>query len=115
MFSYVSLEGNIPKSHTLRKLRFLFDTVLATKGREFEAVCAKTGRPSVPPERSLKAMVLQILLTIRSERLQVESIEYNLLYRWFIGLTVDDPVWDHSTLSQNRDRLFNKELVWAFF
>jgi transposase len=78
MFSYVSLEDRIPKSHPLRKLRVLVDTVLATMDKEFEAVYAKTGRPSVPPERLLKAMLLQILFTIRSERLLVESIDYNL-------------------------------------
>lgn len=115
MFSYVSLEDRIPKSHPLRKLRFLVDTVLATMDREFESVYAKTARPSVPPERLLKAMLLQILFTIRSERLLVESIDYNLLYRWFVGLAIDDPVWDHSTFSQNRDRLFNEDLARVFF
>lgn len=114
MFSYVILEDRIPKSHSLRKLRFLVDTVLATMDREFEAVYAKTGRPSVPPERLLKAMLLQILFTIRSERLLVESIDYNLLYRWFVGLAIDDPVWDQSTFSQNRDRLFNEGLAWLY-
>ncbi|MCX8146669.1 MAG: transposase, partial [Azovibrio sp.] len=97
MFSYVSLEDRIPKNHPLRQLRLLVDAVLASMDKEFEAAYAQTGRPSVPPERLLKAMLLQILFTIRSERLLVESIDYNLLYRWFVGLAIDDPVWDHST------------------
>ena len=92
MFSFVSLEDRIPKNHPLRKLRFLVDTVLATMDREFEAVYAKTGWPSMPPERLLKAMLLQILFTILSELLLVENIDYNLLYRWFVGLANDDPV-----------------------
>lgn len=86
MFSYVSLEARIPGNHPLRKLRLLVDTLLATMDRELEWVYARTGRPSVPPERLLKAMLLQILFTIRSERLLLaESIDYNLLYRWFVG------------------------------
>ncbi|HEX2796227.1 MAG TPA: IS5 family transposase [Immundisolibacter sp.] len=115
MFSYVSLEDRIPKDHPLRKLRVLVDAVLATMDKEFDGVYARTGRPSVPPERLLKAMLLQILFTIRSERLLVESIDYNLLYRWFVGLSVDEPVWDHSTFSQNRDRLLNEGLARVFF
>lgn len=115
MFSYVSLEDRIPKSHPLRKLRFLVDALLATMDKQFEAVYARTGRPSVPPERLLKAMLLQILFAIRSERLLVESIDYNLLYRWFVGLCIDEPVWDHSTFSANRDRLFNEGLARVFF
>jgi transposase len=115
MFSYVSLEDRIPKEHPLRKLRVLVDAVLATMDKEFDGVYARTGRPSVPPERLLKAMLLQILFTIRSERLLVESIDYNLLYRWFVGLSVDEPVWDHSTFSQNRDRLLNEGLARVFF
>ncbi len=115
MFSYVSLEDRIPKGHPLRRLRYLVDTVLATMDQEFEAVYAKNGRPSVPPERLMKAMLLQILFTVRSERLLVESIDYNLLYRWFVGLAIDDPVWDHSTFSQNRERLFNEGVARVFF
>ena len=115
MFSYVSLEDRIPKNHPLRQLRLLVDAVLASMDKEFEAAYAQTGRPSVPPERLLKAMLLQILFTIRSERLLVESIDYNLLYRWFVGLAIDDPVWDHSTFSANRKRLFNEGLARVFF
>lgn len=115
MFSYVSLEDRIPKSHPLRTLRVLVDAVLASMDREFEAVYARTGRPSVPPERLLKAMLLQILFTIRSERLLVESIDHNPLYRWFVGLATDDPVWNHCTFSANQERLFNEGLARVFF
>ena len=115
MFSYVSLEERIPASHPLRKFRVLVDAVLASMDAEFDAIYARVGRPSVPPERLLKALLLQILFSIRSERLLVESLDYNLLYRWFVGLGIDDGVWDHSTFSQNRDRLFNEGLARIFF
>jgi transposase len=99
----------------LRKLRGVVDALLATMDREFEAVYARRGRPSVPPEMLLKALLLQILFSIRSERQLVEAINYNLLYRWFVGLNIDDKVWDHSTFSANRERLFNEDLARAFF
>ncbi len=98
MFSYVSLEGRVPASHPLRKLRMLVDSVLASMDDEFDAIYARAGRPSVPPERLL-----------------VESLDYNLLYRWFVGLGIDDDIWDQSTFSQNRDRLFNEGLARIFF
>jgi transposase len=115
MFSYVSLETRIRASHPLRKLRLLVDAVLGSMNAEFDAIYARSGRPSVPPERLLKALLLQILFSIRSERLLVESLDYNLLYRWFVGLSLDEPVWDHSTFSQNRERLFNEGLARVFF
>ena len=115
MFSYISLEERVPKQHPLRKLRAMVDALLATMSADFEAVYAKVGRPSVPPEMLLKALLLQILFTVRSERLLVESIDYNLLYRWFVGLNLEDRVWDHSTFSANRERLFNEGLARVFF
>jgi transposase len=99
----------------LRKLRGVVDALLATMDREFEAVYARRGRPSVPPEMLLKALLLQILFSIRSERQLVEAIEYNLLYRWFVGLNIDDKVWRHCPFSANRERLFNEDLARAFF
>ena len=108
MFSYISLEERVPQTHPLRKLRAVVDALLATMSREFEAVYARRGRPSVPPEMLLKALLLQILFSIRSERQLVEAINYNLLYRWFVGLNIEDKVWDHSTFSANRERLFNE-------
>lgn len=115
MFSYISLEERVPQAHPLRKLRVVVDALLATMNREFEAVYAGRGRPSVPPEMLLKALLLQILFSIRSERRLVEAVNYNLLYRWFVGLNIEDKVWDHSTFSANRERLFNEDLARAFF
>jgi len=115
MFSYVSLEERVPATHPLRKLRALVDVVLGSMSDDFDAIYSRTGRPSVPPERLLKALLLQILFSIRSERLLVESLDYNLLYRWFVGMAIDEPVWDHSTFSQNRERLFNEDLARTFF
>lgn len=107
--------GTDSHAPSLRKLRLRVDDVLAMMDKEFDAVYAKTGRPSVPPERLLKAMLLPILLAIRSERLRVESNDYNLLYCWFVELAIDNPVWDHATFSDHRDRLFNEGLARMFF
>ena len=115
MFSYISLEERVPARHPLRKLRSLVDALLASMSAEFEAVYARRGRPSVPPEMLLKALLLQILFSIRSERLLVEAIDYNLLYRWFVGLGMDEAVWNHSTFSANRDRLLNETIARSFF
>lgn len=115
MFSYISLEERVPAKHPLRKLRAVVDSLLSTMSTEFEAAYATGGRPSVPPEMLLKALLLQILFSIRSERLLVEAIDYNLLYRWFVGLNLEDKVWDHSTFSANRERLFNEDLARVFF
>lgn len=115
MFSYRTLEQRIPASHPLRKLRMLVDGLLATLHTDFEELYAKTGRPSIPPERLLRASLIQTLYSIRSERQLVQHIDYNLLYRWFVGLNMDDKVWDHSTFTKNRDRLLNETVARAFF
>ena len=115
LFSYVNLEERIPVNHALRPLRVLVDGILKGMDHQLEAVYSKEGRPSIPPERLLRASLLQVLFTIRSERQLVEHIEYNLLYRWFVGLGIDDPVWDHSTFTQNRDRLLDNEMSGHFF
>lgn len=115
MFSTISLEERVLPKHPLRKLRAVVDALLATMNSEFEAVYARRGRPSVPSEMLLKALLLQILFSIRSERLLVEAIDDNLLYRWFVGLNIEDKVWDHSTFSANRERLFNEDLARVFF
>src|SRR5690606_15342070 len=91
------------------------DSVLATMDEGFSAVYARRGRPSIPPERLLKASRLQIAFSIRSERILVEHIDCHLLYRWFVGRSIDGPVWDHSTFSHNRDRLFNGVVGRIFF
>lgn len=115
MFSYVSLEDRVPKEHPIRMLRTLVDTILSQMDDLLAVRYAKDGRPSIPPERLLRASLLQVVYSVRSERLLMEQIEYNLLFRWFVGLNVDDPVWDHSTFSFNRDRLFDAEIAQAFF
>src|SRR5262245_36788601 len=115
MFSYLSPEQRIPKSHPLRAIRALVDEVLTDMSREFDRLYAVTGRPSIPPERLLRAQLLQIFYSIRSELLLIEQLDYNLLFRWFVGLTMDDPVWDATTFTKNRDRLLNQEIARSFF
>jgi transposase len=115
LFSYRTLEARIPKNHSLRKLRKVVDLLLITLDDEFNALYARRGRDSIPPERLLRASLLQILFSIRSERQLVEHIDFNLLYRWFVGLAMDDDVWDHSTFSANRDRLLNERISRLFF
>jgi transposase len=111
MFSYVSPEQRIPKENPLRAIRALVDEVLADMSRELDRLYAGTGRPSIPPEPLLRAQLLQIFYSIRSELLLIEHLDYNLLFRWFMGLTVDDPVWDATTFTKNRDRLLNQEIA----
>lgn len=115
LFSYRTLEERIPREHPLRKFRRVVDGLLSTMDQELDALYAKTGRASIPPERLLRASLIQILYSIRSERQLVQHIDYNLLYRWFVGLDLDDAVWDHSTFSANRDRLLNEVIARSFF
>jgi transposase len=115
MFSYVSPEQRIPKDHPRRTIRALVDEVLADMSRQFDRLYATTGRPSIPPERLLRAQLLQIFYSIRSELLLMEQLNYNLLFRWFVGLTMDDSVWDATTFTKNRDRLLNQEIARSFF
>ncbi|MDE0363473.1 MAG: IS5 family transposase [Rhodospirillaceae bacterium] len=105
MFSYVDLESRIPKSHRIRKIRRIVDEALAELEPAFESMYSERGRPSIPPEQLIRAVLLQILFTIRSERQLMERIDYDLLFRWFVGLQMDDGVWNHSVFSKNRDRL----------
>jgi transposase len=111
MFSYVSLEARVPASHPLRGIKGLLDEALAGMSRDFERVYASEGRPSIPPERLVRASTLQILYSIRSERLLCEQLDYNLLFRWFVGLSIDEPIWDHSTFTKNRDRLIEAKVA----
>jgi len=115
LFSYVSLEERVPRDHPLRKMRVLVDAVLRTMDADFAAVYATRGRPSIPPEYLLRALLIQILYTVRSERQLVEQIDFNLLFRWFVGLAIDARVWDHSTFSHNRKRLFDEGMARRFF
>lgn len=105
MFSYVDLEARIPSQHPIRRIRGIVDEALIELEPAFAEMYSDRGRPSIPPEQLLRAMLLQILFTIRSERLLMERIDYDLLFRWFVGLGIDDAVWNHSVFSKNRDRL----------
>lgn len=115
MFSYLSPEQRVPANHPLRKLRALVDTVLTRLSPCFTAMYARIGRPSIAPEKLLRALLLQFLYTIRSERLLMEELDYNLLFRWFVGLNADDPVWDATVYAKNRERLLKHEVAEAFF
>ena len=115
MFSYVSLEERVPEGHPLRAIRKLVDEILRAMAKDFDGMYAKTGRPSVPPERLLRAVLLQIFYTVRSERMLMEQMNYNLLFRWFVGLEMDEPVWNHAVFSKNRERLLNQEVAREFF
>ena len=114
LFSNVSQEDRIPANHPLRLLRSLVDPILAEMSRRFAELYSDTGRPSIPPEYLLRAMLLQVLYTIRSERLLIEQLDYNLLFRWFVGLSMDDAVWNHSVFSKNRDRLLDGDIANEF-
>ena len=111
MFSYVSLESRVPADHPLRGIKRLLDEALKGMSRDFERVYAREGRPSIPPERLVRASTLQILYSIRSERLLCEQLDYNLLFRWFVGLNIDEPIWDHSSFTKNRDRLIEAKVA----
>ena len=115
MFSYISAERRVPKDHPLRAIRTMADAALKELDQRFEGMYAAMGRPSIPPERLLRALLLQVLYTVRSERLLMEQLDYNLLFRWFVGLSIDNPVWDVTVFTKNRDRLLEAEVAEAFF
>jgi transposase len=111
LFSYVSPDERIPSDHPLRAVRELTDQALKKLSREFAKMYSDLGRPSIPPEKLLRALLLQALYSIRSERQLMEQLDYNLLYRWFVGLSVDEPVWNASTFSKNRERLLERDIA----
>src|SRR6187431_2988101 len=115
MFSYVSAEQRVPQDHPLRAIRTLVDDVLSDMSREFDGLYARVGRPSIPPERLLRAQLLQIFYSTRSERLLMEQLDYNLLFRWFVGMDMDEPIWNPTVFTKNRDRLLNHEVARSFF
>lgn len=114
MFSYVSPEQRVPKEHPLRPIRQMVDEILREMSGEFDELYATVGRPSIPPERLLRAQLLQIFYSIRSERLLMEQLDYNILFRWFVGLAMDEPIWDPTVFTKNRDRLLNQDLARGF-
>jgi transposase len=115
MFSYVSPEQRVPPDHPLRAIRGFVDEALRDMSREFDRLYATVGRPSIPPERLLRAQLLQVFYSIRSERLLMEQLDYNILFRWFVGLELDEPVWAPTVFTKNRDRLLTQEIALSFF
>ncbi len=114
MFSYISPEDRVPADHPLRIIRDMVDPILERISPQFAALYARGGRPSIPPEKLLRALLLQVLYTIRSERQLMEQLDYNILYRWFVGLNLDDPVWVPTVFTKNRERLLKGDIANAF-
>ena len=114
LFSYVELEARVRADHPLRVIRMIVNEALSTMEREFAPLYSPIGRPSIPPEKLLRAMLLQAFYSIRSERQLMERLEFDLLFRWFVGLGIDDPAWDHSVFSKNRDRLLEGDIAAKF-
>jgi len=115
MFSYISAERRVPEDHPLRAIRTMVDVALRNMGAQFEAMYAQVGRPSIAPEKLLRALLLQVLYTVRSERMLMEQLNYNLLFRWFVGMNIDDPVWDVTVFTKNRERLLAGGVASALF
>jgi transposase len=109
VFSYVSPEQRVPQDHPLRRLRAMTDEALQQLQPRFNKLYAQIGRPSIAPERLLRALLLQALYSVRSERMLMEQLDYNLLFRWFVGLNMDDPIWDVTVFTKNRERLLEGE------
>ena len=114
VFSYISPEQRVRKDHPLRPIRTMVDQVLKELSPEFNKMYSKVGRPSIPPEQLLRALLLQMLYSVRSERMLIEEIDYNILFRWFVGLNLDDAVWDATVFTKNRDRLLEAEVAKEF-
>ena len=110
LFSYVDLEDRVPSRHPLRQVRRIVDDALASLDAEFDRLYSAEGRPSIAPERLLRASLIQILFSVRSERQLMEQMQYNLLFRWFVGLGIDDPVWVPTVFTKNRDRLLTTDM-----
>jgi transposase len=114
MYSYLSPEQRVRETHPLRKIRVMADEALASMSERFDGMYAKTGRPSIPPEKLLRAQLIQMLYSIRSERLLMEEIDYSMLFRWFVGMNLDEPVWDATVFTKNRDRLLEGDVAREF-
>lgn len=114
MYSYLSPEQRVRENHPLRKIRAMADEALAGMSERFDGMYAKTGRPSIPPEKLLRAQLIQMLYSIRSERLLMEEIDYSMLFRWFVGMNLDEPVWDATVFTKNRDRLLEGDVAREF-
>jgi transposase len=115
VFSYISPEQRVPQDHPLRSLRAMTDEALHQLKPRFDSLYAMIGRPSIAPEKLLRALLLQALYSVRSERMLMEQLDYNLLLRWFVGLNMDDPIWDVTVFTKNRERLLDGDIAEAFF
>src|SRR5436309_15457009 len=111
VWSYIPLEQRVPAAHPLRPMRAMVDAVLAELSPQFSELYSRVGRPSIAPERLLRALLLQVLYSVRSERLLMEQLDYNLLFRWFVGLKADDPIWDATVFTKNRQRLLDGDIA----
>src|SRR5467141_3704303 len=115
MFSYISPEKRVPPDHPLRPIRKMVDEILKEMSPKFRKLYSDVGRPSIAPERLLRSLLLQIFYSVRSERMLIEQLQYNLLFRWFVGMEMDEAVWNHAVFSKNRERLLNEEIAESFF
>src|SRR5216110_258448 len=115
MYSYISPEQRVPADHPLRPIRKMTDEIFKQLSPRFDKLYSRVGRPSIAPERLLRALLLQVLYSVRSERMLMEQLQYNLLFRWFVGLGMDDAVWAPTTFTKNRDRLLEGDIARAFF
>jgi transposase len=115
MFSYVSPEKRVPADHPLRPIRKMVDEILKEMSPRFAKLYSEVGRPSIAPERLFRSLLLQIFYSVRSERMLIEQLQYNLLFRWFVGMEMDEAVWNHAAYSKNRERLLNEEVAETFF
>ena len=115
VFSYISPEQRVPQNHPLRPLRPMTDEALQQLKPRFNSLYAKIGRPSIAPEKLLRALLLQVLYSVRSERMLMEQLDFNLLFRWFVGLNMDDAIWDVTVFTKNRERLLDADIAEAFF
>jgi transposase len=115
IFSYISPEKRVPADHPLRPIRKMVDEILKEMSPKFAKLYSHVGRPSIAPERLLRSLLLQVFYSVRSERMLIEQLQYNMLFRWFVGMEMDEVVWNHAVYSKNRDRLLNEEIVESFF
>ena len=115
MFSYISPEKRVPADHPLRPIRRIVDEILKEMSPKFQKLYANVGRPSIAPERLLRSLLLQVFYSVRSERMLIEQLQYNMLFRWFVGMEMDETVWNHAVYSKNRERLLNEEIAEGFF
>jgi transposase len=115
MFSYISPEKRVPADHPLRPIRKMVDEILKEMSPKFAKLYSEVGRPSIAPERLFRSLLLQIFYSVRSERMLIEQLQYNLLFRWFVGMEMDEAVWNHAVFSKNRERLLNEEIAESFF